>query len=299
MSQMPDALTAISHLINSPPGQLAAGGVLAGIVWKFFERVEAVLTDQTKLEIAVWLLGVNVERHLRPDTFAKLFDTVFGASSISLKRIIRSCLMSVLMALLVISLRFGLLKPSPKGFAFFGIACVLGNLIPDYLSLVKYRYLLQAAVGRPKGAKLAVLMLDFAISGTAALIAYLIGMHFATIHLIEQTISVANPLSSIPLPSGLTGPIGPSIGPSLGMSATMRPNLMTAVLLWILPAFFSSLWFWLYAGSGFLSQSRPTIRHRLRLVQPEVRHRKEAAAIHWASCRGAGGCGVLGSDACE
>ena len=42
---MPDALTTITHLINSPPGQLAAGGVLAGIVWKFFERVEAVLTD--------------------------------------------------------------------------------------------------------------------------------------------------------------------------------------------------------------------------------------------------------------
>lgn len=53
---MSDALTTISHLINSPPGQLAAGGVLAGIVWKFFERVEAVLTADTKLEIAVWLL---------------------------------------------------------------------------------------------------------------------------------------------------------------------------------------------------------------------------------------------------
>jgi hypothetical protein len=38
-----DALTTVTNLINSPPGQLAAGGVLAGIVWKFFERVEAVL----------------------------------------------------------------------------------------------------------------------------------------------------------------------------------------------------------------------------------------------------------------
>jgi hypothetical protein len=39
---MPDTLTTITHLINSPPGQLAAGAALAGIVWKFFERVEAV-----------------------------------------------------------------------------------------------------------------------------------------------------------------------------------------------------------------------------------------------------------------
>jgi hypothetical protein len=46
----------ITHIINSPPGQLVAGGVLAGIVGKFFEQVEAVLTDQTKLEIGVWLV---------------------------------------------------------------------------------------------------------------------------------------------------------------------------------------------------------------------------------------------------
>jgi hypothetical protein len=34
---------------------LAAGGVVAGIVWKFFERVENVLNEKTKREIAVWL----------------------------------------------------------------------------------------------------------------------------------------------------------------------------------------------------------------------------------------------------
>jgi hypothetical protein len=53
---MPDTVTTITNLITSPPGQIAAGPVLGGIVWKFFERVEAVLTDDTKLEIGVWLL---------------------------------------------------------------------------------------------------------------------------------------------------------------------------------------------------------------------------------------------------
>jgi hypothetical protein len=33
---MADTLDTITKLIQSPPGQLAAGGVLAGIVWKFF-----------------------------------------------------------------------------------------------------------------------------------------------------------------------------------------------------------------------------------------------------------------------
>jgi hypothetical protein len=43
-----DVIGTITNVINSPPGQLAAGAALGGIVWKFFERVEAVLTDQTK-----------------------------------------------------------------------------------------------------------------------------------------------------------------------------------------------------------------------------------------------------------
>ncbi len=31
---MADALTSVTNFINSPPGQLAAGAVLAGVVWK-------------------------------------------------------------------------------------------------------------------------------------------------------------------------------------------------------------------------------------------------------------------------
>ena len=46
---MSDTLSTITHLIQSPPGQLAAGGVLAGIVWKFFERVKR-FGDDTTLE---------------------------------------------------------------------------------------------------------------------------------------------------------------------------------------------------------------------------------------------------------
>lgn len=56
---MPFDFDTLQKFINSPPGQLAAGAVLAGIVWNFFEKVEAVLNDDNKLEIAVWLVGVK------------------------------------------------------------------------------------------------------------------------------------------------------------------------------------------------------------------------------------------------
>jgi hypothetical protein len=101
-SMATDILTTLTHLINSPPGQLAAGGVLAGIVWKFFERIEAVLTDQTKLEIAVWLVGVKVGQKVEPwpRTFAKVFDRVFGTKHLSWKCFWRSCLASYAVSLI-------------------------------------------------------------------------------------------------------------------------------------------------------------------------------------------------------
>jgi hypothetical protein len=72
-------LPAIAEFLTKPPAQFVAGGVLGGIVWIFFEKVEAVLSDNTKLEIAVWLLGVKTAEKVRTwaETFAKVFDRVF------------------------------------------------------------------------------------------------------------------------------------------------------------------------------------------------------------------------------
>src|ERR1035438_2924824 len=85
MIMLADALTTISHLINSPPGQLAAGGVLAGIVWKFFERVETVLTENTKLEIAVWLVAADLTKPPKAlrETMLTVFGLIFGKRQLS------------------------------------------------------------------------------------------------------------------------------------------------------------------------------------------------------------------------
>jgi hypothetical protein len=73
-------LAAVQKFINSPPGQFAAGGVLAVVVWKFSERVENVLTDQSKFEIAVWLVGVDVGQRVKPwvQIFGDVFITALG-----------------------------------------------------------------------------------------------------------------------------------------------------------------------------------------------------------------------------
>src|SRR5580700_7893762 len=113
---MADALTTVTNLNNSPPGQLVAGGALATIVWKFFERVEAVLTDQTKFEIAVWLVGVKTAEMVPwPETFAKLFDRVFGVNHFSWKTFCRSAFVSLTLLLAFVSLHGLRFLPSGVG----------------------------------------------------------------------------------------------------------------------------------------------------------------------------------------
>src|ERR1017187_6035012 len=142
-------LDTITKIINSPPGQLAAGGVLAGIVWKFFERVEAVLTDQTKLEIAVWLLGGKVggpKVQPWPDTFAKVFDRVFGSRHISVRCFGLSALISFAVGILLT-----IYAPSPyrtmplaiqvrEAFKQSAVTLLCGKVVADYFSLLSTRF---------------------------------------------------------------------------------------------------------------------------------------------------------------
>jgi hypothetical protein len=65
--------------------QLIGGSVLGGIVWKFFKRVETLLTDRSKLEIARWLRAKTVESDFFDwsTTFGNIFDQVYGTKHFS------------------------------------------------------------------------------------------------------------------------------------------------------------------------------------------------------------------------
>src|SRR5947208_3549605 len=110
---MADALTTITKFINSPPGVLAAGGVLAGAVWKSFERVEAVLKDDSKLEIAVLLLSVKSASAIAgwTRTLATLSDRVFGKRLFSVTAFRRSTVVS----LATLAFSAMILYPNPAG----------------------------------------------------------------------------------------------------------------------------------------------------------------------------------------
>jgi hypothetical protein len=183
-------LYSFERFVNSPPGQLTAGVTLAAIVWKFFERVEAVLTEQTKFEIAVWLVSVNTTGTLRswPDTFARVFDRVFGTRHFTWRCFCRSCLMSLSIAALAWLLAFAVFRSVPSfvvsevlevnydyrgrlrvftvdGFLSVLLTIVILNAIPDYIALLKTRRLLRHLATSKSILRLgSVLILDATLS---------------------------------------------------------------------------------------------------------------------------------------
>jgi hypothetical protein len=244
---MADTITTITNLINSPPGQLVAGGVLAGIVWKFFERVEAVLTDSTKFEIAVWLVGVKVGQRVEPwpDTFAKVFDRVFGSRHLSLKCFLRSCIASLSSVAIVVIFMFGrdainsLLKV--RYFAFWAL---VGNAIPDYASLFKGRRLVETMRRTRRPPLWALLLIDVVFNIVIGLVAGIV-----TDSARGQTYSDLLYFDT-PVPTFLE-----SLRGGFGLLFS-RPLFYVHGITWAkitVPAtFFTSIWLWLYAGCGFL-----------------------------------------------
>jgi hypothetical protein len=255
-------LPSVTNLINSPPSQLVAGAALAGIVWKFFERVEAVLTDQTKLEIAVWLLDrerISPTFRSWPDTFAKVFDRVFGDKHFSWRCFSRSAVASLICGAigLVLTVRTFLveeyvdeanvswyhsvitdyevpflpksLAPDPNDALRMSpvqdsiivlLLCTVGiilvtNILPDYVSLLETRFVLKLMRGSTLLPTLLLLVVDVVFTGGTA--------------------AAWNALLLLP---------------RQGKAFTDFLEMDVAWLVY--PAFFTSIWLWLYAGSGFL-----------------------------------------------
>ena len=268
---MPDTLTTITKLIQSPPGQLAAGAILAGIVWKFFERVEAVLTDQTKLEIAVWLLGrksFSPALYNWPETFGGVFDRVFGAKHISWLCFKRSLLFTYVITLLTTIGQF--VRPSawhevtPLNLTEYGTGPLLAGLlftmlwiplftgvVPDYASLLKSRYALKlAAKSTSMTGRIILCLGDTLASALFALVSLFLWTVLAWFFIRRATMSPAaniTPAMAFIQRASLAQVL------SYQAMAVVKGKVDYSLCITVMPpAFFTSIWLWLYAGSGFI-----------------------------------------------
>ncbi len=261
----------ITKLIQSPAGQLVAGGALAGIVWRLFERVERVLDNDTKLDIAAWLSGVEAGRKLEPwpGTFARIFDRVFGTKHLSWKCLYRSVVASVAVTLLATALwrmsaRSTSLPPAPDSGIWTAVLAVWAfGLLMGYLSLLKSRRSLcdmcgNVSVGR-RAYVLAVDLVSAWFIAAATLSVLLTAFRFLrhpawfrsylpATDLLKEALRFQAFFTHHPAAVFNCHPLL-SLYSADGRLVRFGLNLST---LTVYPAFFAVVWLWLYAGSGFL-----------------------------------------------
>ena len=96
LSAMQSSGETLNTNLSSPATQFAFGGALFYGIQRFFREVEEKLNEDTKLEIAIWLVGVRVGPAVEawPATFARVFDRVFGSKHLSFKCFFRSTVAS-------------------------------------------------------------------------------------------------------------------------------------------------------------------------------------------------------------
>jgi hypothetical protein len=144
-----------NSLLASIAAHLAFGFIVLFYgIQKFFEEVEKKLSADTKLEISVWLLDAHPTQSIKAlyFTFPRIFNRIFGEKHLSWKCFWRSWIASCAMSLIVIigeTLFRGLYPLQLKGIrhlAAFTVGALVGNILPDYLSLWKTRYLLNLSV---------------------------------------------------------------------------------------------------------------------------------------------------------
>src|ERR1051325_7876153 len=255
---MADAFTRVADLINTPPGQLLAGSALAGIVWKFFGIVEAALTDQTKFEIAVWLVGVSFGQKAIswPETFSKIFARFFGPRHFTWHCFWRSCVVSLSLVVIIV------------GFAGKSIVNFVGSLpmfvlvfciVPDYSTLLKSRCVLLGLVRwKHPIARILLIVGDTYITMVIASCAIWAGSAFVSWSSIILPSAGADYWRSVT--TGMQVAVDTlRSGPGHGMRGylsldVLRGNVLNGIgkALIVYPAFFTSIWLWLYVSSGFL-----------------------------------------------
>ncbi|MBF0550667.1 MAG: toll/interleukin-1 receptor domain-containing protein [Deltaproteobacteria bacterium] len=247
------AQTTNQRLVSVAVVQFGVGLSLAAIVWVFFERVDNLMKRSTKFEIAGWLLGLNVSDKIAPwpDMFFNIFRRVFGPEAFSFRCVLSSAIASYSLAIIVIllSLAKGPMNPHKEISVISDVSPTLlvialfTNIVPDYLALLVTRGIL-VIMRKSRNGLIWFFLLIIDLAATATIALALWGVMFSlTFNIWANYYDVAPEMSPIARPEALLAE------PVEIMLATL---LDYSLYLWLCPVFFTSIWLWLYAGSGYL-----------------------------------------------
>jgi len=223
---------------------LAAALAIFYGVQKLFVNVEEKLSDDTKFEIALWLVDVNALRRTTnwPSNFAQLFDRVFGHRHLTIKCFARSALISLVLFLLswlwiVTVMRHSLkLEEALATTLYMMMWGMAVTVVPDYVSLLETRAVLHVMTKTNRVGYWAVLLLlDFVTTAFIAALAtgYGVGLAFCLVF------AKWDLLHAIAM---LTRGSSPALA--------VFNDVFFSPFFYI--AFATSVWLWLYVAAGLL-----------------------------------------------
>jgi len=226
-------------------------------VWFLFEKSESVASEETKRLITRWLRNIDPISPVSKwqATFVQVFDRLFGQRHFTCRCFARSSVASFA-SVGIVTLLWGALRPDevhaiPYGGGRLTLAAVLIgtavlNLIPDFVSLVKTRYLIGWMMPKPTLARSCVgLVCDLiatVLLATMSLWSLLLVRYSKLVWQGVWTLGVALRTTFVLVVILMVTAVPLTNGGGSGI-----PNGI-----WLYSMFSPSIWVWLYALSGLI-----------------------------------------------
>ncbi len=254
---------------------LIIGGVLLAMAWKADDAISL----QFKRDLSLWLAGLDpaaVDHTMQrwPAHFAALFDRVFGNKHLSWRCAFRSSIASFVAFLLCTPI---FLQAAPGEWAYLltevggwdtlirlGIVGAIANLLPDYVSLLETRWVIQRMQRTPSiAAQAGWLLLDFV--ATAAIFFLFVGIVTAAIPNDSWRLISVNIWLDFELGGSGLDFIADLVRLSLLSPVSAPETRLLAIPVWT--TYFTTVWVWLYFLAQFLVRLAIPLRRALGSLQ--------------------------------
>lgn len=228
---------------------LTSWACVIATIWFLFEKTEDTVNTVTKASISAWLKNMNAGKDILnwPQQFSIIFDHIFGKNFLSRRFFFCSCIASTAASLIFFSIWAGshlnflqyclqnsiLLNASTAAFL-----TVILNYIPDYVSLMESRWIIQKMARSSALWYLPLLFLDVILTA---------GIWILWLFMMLVLFEVYRPDGSLisPTYTQMVDIINNAI-----FFTAKRSNEMSTFGIYFYSTFFTSIWVWMYAASG-------------------------------------------------
>jgi len=245
-------------------------GVVANRCWNASKHLEDIASPEFRKATSDWLARLDAGSSLETiaQAFAGAFDRVFGSRHLSWKCFGRSCAASYLFATLLVLIAIFVYGRTPvDGVVGFVVITAVLNVIPDYFSLLKSRYIIRKlTTTRSQSAGVLLVVLDALGSGLIGFLSvivlatsfyWVVGKVFSGFLDVTAGPSDARPDIIVALSEAVSNL---DVGALFRLQPTFDMDLPAGV--WLYATFMTSVWGFLYVMSGVI------IRRASRLAGP-------------------------------